>query len=506
MKKVIDVLRWGIGIFFILMGGLSIKEWGIAATLFVILFGLSLIPMTWKKLKEFYPKWKSWQSVLVAVVLFFAWAIALPTTETESVAQVENITETETIYNEEIVTENSIENAESETIAEETTELILEEETELVISLGEMKVHFLDVEQGLSILVQVEDEVLVYDGGDRKTSSYVVAYLKEKNVKEIDYLISSHYDSDHVYGLIGCLNAFDVKNVISSDYEHDSDTYDKFVAAVEKKGLTMQHPKVGTEFSLGNASFVILSPKTISKNDVNANSVAIKLTHGEKSFIFTGDTTIASEANIVKLDMDLECDVLSLGHHGAAISTSWDLLEKTVPEYAVLSCGENNQYGHPDEEVMEKLESMEIELFRTDKQGTIIATSDGKMITWDVVPCNDYSAGKIEEANTEKKNENQGAEASTPKEETTTQKENTSSEKNTTEKQNDTSEQTNVVSEQVNAAESNNSTSGQMVWLSATGEKYHSINNCGRMNPAKARQVTLEYAVNNGYQACSKCH
>ena len=112
-----------------------------------------------------------------------------------------------------------------------------------------MKVHFLDVGQGLSILVQSDGQTMIYDGGDKSTSSFVVSYLQKQNVTTIDYLISSHYDSDHMAGLIGCLNAFDVKNVISSDYEHDSKLYQSFIQTVADKGLTMQHPAVGTEFS-----------------------------------------------------------------------------------------------------------------------------------------------------------------------------------------------------------------------------------------------------------------
>lgn len=110
---------------------------------------------------------------------------------------------------------------------------------------GEMKVHFLDVGQGLSILVQSEGKTMIYDGGDKKTSRFVVAYLKEQGVTEIDYLISSHYDADHMAGLIGCLNVFDVKNVISSNYVHTSKLYKSFVKAVKADGLKMKHPAVG---------------------------------------------------------------------------------------------------------------------------------------------------------------------------------------------------------------------------------------------------------------------
>ena len=113
-----------------------------------------------------------------------------------------------------------------------------------------MTVHFLDVGQGLSILVQSEGQTMIYDGGDRSTSSFVVSYLKEQNVSKIDYLISSHYDSDHMAGLIGCLNAFEVDHVISSDYVHDSKLYTSFVNTVDEKGLEMEHPEVGTTIFL----------------------------------------------------------------------------------------------------------------------------------------------------------------------------------------------------------------------------------------------------------------
>lgn len=246
--------------------------------------------------------------------------------------------------------------------------------------LDTMTVHFLDVDQGLSILVQLGDEVLIYDGGERDTSSFVVAYLKEQGITEIDYMISSHYDSDHVSGLIGCLNAFEVKNVIGSNYVHNSKTYTSFMNAVEAEGVEIQYPSVGTVYSFGDATFTILSPDEI-KNDSNSNSVAIKLTYGESDFIFTGDADYSSERNMIASGINLDIEVLSLGHHGSASSSSSAFLEKTTPEYAVISCGKDNPYGHPHEEVMELLEVMEIEILRNDEQGTIVMETDGIEIT-----------------------------------------------------------------------------------------------------------------------------
>ncbi len=264
---------------------------------------------------------------------------------------------------------------------------------DIVLKKGNMVVHFLDVDQGLCILVQSEGENLIYDGGDKKTSDEVVSYLKEQGVKTIDYMISSHYDSDHVSGLIDCLENFDVENVISSNYVHESKTYENFVAAVEAEGLDMDHPAVGESFTFGNGGFTILAPNEIDDGDSNANSVAIKLVNGNHSFIITGDAEFKNEKEMCETGIDLACDVLVPGHHGSATATSWDFLEKTLPAYAVISCGTDNSYGHPHEETMEKLESAEVEVYRTDVQGTIVLTSDGTNLTWSEKPCNDYTSG-----------------------------------------------------------------------------------------------------------------
>ena len=256
-----------------------------------------------------------------------------------------------------------------------------------------MQVHFLDVEQGLSIVVQLGDEVLIYDGGDRDTSSFVVSYLQDLGITEIDYMISSHYDADHLAGLIGCLNAFEVKNVIGSNYEHESKLYTSFMDAVKDEGLKMQYPPVGKTYKFGEAEITILAPKEIG-TDSNANSVAIKLSYGESDFIFTGDADYGSEREMVASGIDLDCEVLSLAHHGSSTGNSSLFLEKTIPEYAVISCAKGNNYGHPHVEVVELLEVMEIDVFRSDVQGTVIATTDGKHITWSEAPCNDYSDGE----------------------------------------------------------------------------------------------------------------
>lgn len=278
--------------------------------------------MTWSLLTKRFDNVKRWQKVILSMVFFFTFVFMFPSSvevPQEQGAKSETVSQAEQEANREAL-EKELElefKAKSEEISAEESK----EETKDEVS-GDMTVHFLDVEQGLSILVQSGEDVLVYDGGDRGTSRFVVSYLKDKGIDSIDYLISSHYDADHLNGLIGCLHAFPVEHVISSDYVHDSKTYGSFVDTVKAKGLTMEHPAVGTEYAFGTGSFTILAPERIDTDDSNANSVAIKVVNGENSFIFTGDADVKSEGAMCRSGIDLDCDVLSLGHHGSASSTS----------------------------------------------------------------------------------------------------------------------------------------------------------------------------------------
>lgn len=258
---------------------------------------------------------------------------------------------------------------------------------------ADAQLHFIDVGQGLSVLIESDGHFLLFDGGDRKTSSLVVSYLKEQGVETLDYVIASHYDADHLNGVVGALNAFQVSQVLAPDYETDTKVFQSFQSAIEKNRIPLSHPAPGDSFTLGNASFTVLAPQDKSYQNANDYSVAIRLTAGDVSFLITGDAEVESEAEMVKSGLPLESTVYVAGHHGSASSSSWDFLQKAVPEYVVISCGAGNSYGHPHAETMEKLQSMEIPVFRTDKQGTVTVSTDGTSLTWSADPCNDYSSG-----------------------------------------------------------------------------------------------------------------
>lgn len=344
-----------------------------------------------------------------------------------------------------------------------------------------MAVHFLDVGQGLSILVQSQGQNLLYDGCDRGHSSFVVSYLQKQNISIIDYMISSHYDEDHVAGLVGCLDSFSVKNVIGADYVQDTKIYQSFENSVAAQGLTVQHPEPGTDFTFGGGKFTVLSPQSISSND-NDNSVAIRLENGNNHFLFTGDAESAGEEAICDLGLDLSCDVIVPGHHGSATATTWDLLQKTVPEYAVISCGAGNSYGHPHKDTMDKLADMGIQVFRTDEQGTVIAVSDGSNIQWNQSPCNDYSAGDESDTGTQPSSAYKDSSAS------------------------GYGSSDSAAADPQTGVQADPEPVGDMVWISATGSKYHRIPNCGNMNPDNATEMTRSQAEAAGYKACKKCY
>ena len=198
--------------------------------------------------------------------------------------------------------------------------------------------------------------------------------------------------SHHLGGLVKCLNSFEVSNVFGPDYVHTSNLFNTFMNTATANAIIVQYPSVGETFDFGTGSFTVLAPNGISQNS-NDNSLVIKLENGSNSFVFTGDAEETSEQDMISTGMNLDCDVLSVGHHGSASSTTWDFLEATSPSYAVISCGINNQYNHPSADTMGRLSDMGIPVFRTDKQGTIIAVSDGTNISWSQEPCNDYSSG-----------------------------------------------------------------------------------------------------------------
>lgn len=259
---------------------------------------------------------------------------------------------------------------------------------------SELKVHFIDVGQGDSILIQSGDHDMLVDAGENDQGDGVVTYLHSQGIAKLDYVIGTHPHSDHIGGLDDVINNVSVGKVILPPVEHTTKTYEDVLDAIGSQGLKITKPVVGDTYQLGDASFQIIAPNGNYDDDLNNWSVGIKLTYGDNSFVMCGDAESQAEADICAGGINLSADVLKLGHHGSKTSTSGAFLNKVNPEYAVISCGMGNSYGHPHKETLNKLHSKGIKVFRTDEQGTIIATSDGINIKWSTQPSTTNKAGQ----------------------------------------------------------------------------------------------------------------
>ena len=251
----------------------------------------------------------------------------------------------------------------------------------------------LDVGQGLSILICADNHYMLYDGGGRESSSFVVSYLKQNNISTLDYIIASHYDEDHISGLIGVLNTTSVGKALIPNYVASSQTYTSFTTKLETTGTDYQFPAVGETYPLGKAEFQIIGPDSYDHSDDNDCSIAIRIQYGSASCILTGDSTESAESKMISTGLTVDSDLYVVGHHGSASSSSDAFLDAVSPNYAFISVGKDNNYGHPTERVLKSLKNRNIELFRSDVQGSFSAFSDGSEWWFDIAPCDDWSAG-----------------------------------------------------------------------------------------------------------------
>lgn len=258
---------------------------------------------------------------------------------------------------------------------------------------SELTVHFMDVGQGDAVLIACGGEYMLIDAGDNSKGTAVQNYLTKQGVKTLKYVVGTHPDADHIGGMDVVLYKFDCNTVIMPDVTSDTVTYRDVLDAMKAKGYRNTVSKPGNSYTLGDARFVIAGPGK-AYEDTNNNSIVIRMTHGDNSFLFTGDMEEQAEADILQGKVSLQADVLKVGHHGSSSSSSEAFLEAVSPSYAVISCGEDNSYGHPHSQTLNVLRKMGVQVFRTDEQGTITASSDGSKITWNCAPSDTWKAGE----------------------------------------------------------------------------------------------------------------
>lgn len=249
---------------------------------------------------------------------------------------------------------------------------------------GDLQVHFIDVGQADSILITQGKHNMLIDAGTNEAGSVVVDYLNTKGIKDFDYVVGTHPHEDHIGGLDNVINKFNITTLLLPKVTSNTKTFKDVVQSASNKNLKLTVPKVGSKYKLGDATFEILAPNSEKYESTNNYSIVIKLTYGKNKFLFTGDAETLSEEEILANGVDISADLLKIGHHGSYTSTSTKFLEAVNPKYAVICVGKDNKYNHPVKSVMERLKKNNIDVYRTDELGSIIATSDGEKITFNV--------------------------------------------------------------------------------------------------------------------------
>jgi len=253
---------------------------------------------------------------------------------------------------------------------------------------SDLVVSYIDVGQGLSVLVQFPNgTAMLYDAGPNKSAKTIVNYLKSHSVNKVDALILSHPDSDHIGAADEVIESFMIGSFYMPKVAHSTQSYLDVLSAAKAKGLTIKTAQKGVTISLDpRVKVAMWGPvKEYDLDDTNNWSAVVSITYGSTSFLLTGDAGEEAENDMINTGVVEPQTVLQVGHHGSKYSTSTAFLSAVTPTYAVISVGENS-YGHPSEETLSRLQSYNVDVFRTDRQGTVVATSDGKTITWNVEP------------------------------------------------------------------------------------------------------------------------
>lgn len=248
-----------------------------------------------------------------------------------------------------------------------------------------LRVHFIDVGQGDSILVQFPDgKNMLVDAGKNGSANAIVNYLKKAGVNRIDYLVGTHPHEDHVGSMDTVIKSFQIGEIFMPRATNNTKTFRDVLQAIKDKGLKVTTAKAGVNIiKADNLTADIIAPHKTEYESLNNHSAVIKITYGKISFLLTGDAEEQSEFEMLASSaVRPQADVLKVGHHGSKSSTSSGFLNAVNPKYAVISLGAGNDYGHPHKVTMDRLSKAGVQVLRTDEKGTIVFSTDGKEISY----------------------------------------------------------------------------------------------------------------------------
>lgn len=269
-------------------------------------------------------------------------------------------------------------NKENTSTKERQTEVINETSNNL-------KITYLDVGQADSILIEENNEYMLIDAGNNEDGPYLVNYFKSLGIEKFEYVIGTHAHEDHIGGMDDIIKNFSIGTFYMPEVLTTTKTFEDILDALEEKQVAFNSPEIDKSFTFADTTIETLYIDNNSK-DLNDSSIVLRLKHVTNTFLFTGDASTKVEKKL--LDKNIQSDVLKLGHHGSSYSTSKAFLDKVNPTYAIISVGENNTYKHPQDEIIKRLENKNIKIYRTDESGSIVAESNGSIITFKNIKTN----------------------------------------------------------------------------------------------------------------------